>query len=251
MRLRLRRTTGATLPALLVTALVLFGAIALSPTAEFTALRGVLGLGQERLGEAPDVPRGEGQFRFTQTQPGSDEPVGYNPCRPIRIEVNPEGAPPGADELIDTSIRRTAAATGLQIEVVGETTDRDFARRHDGRLTRARPVLLAWAAEDEMPELEGDIAGVAGSTAVEVGPRRLGYVTGVVVLDASAFAAFAADPIGQNYGQAILDHEFGHLVGLIHVSSRRELMHGENVGVTSYGAGDREGLARLGGIDCW
>ena len=50
--------------------------------------------------------------------------------------------------------------------------------------------------------------------------------------------------------QAIVDHEFGHVVGLDHVHDPRELMNEDNVGLTTYGPGDREGLARLGAIDC-
>ena len=54
----------------------------------------------------------------------------------------------------------------------------------------------------------------------------------------------------QPYAQAILDHEFGHLVGLDHVHDKDELMNEENLGLTSYGPGDLEGLARLGDIAC-
>ena len=50
--------------------------------------------------------------------------------------------------------------------------------------------------------------------------------------------------------QAIVDHEFGHLVGLDHVDDPGELMAEVNIGRTSYGPGDLEGLARLGAIPC-
>ena len=50
--------------------------------------------------------------------------------------------------------------------------------------------------------------------------------------------------------QAIVDHEFGHLVGLDHVTDPGELMAEVNLGRTSYGPGDLEGLARLGAIPC-
>ncbi len=249
MRFSRRRTTNPVLPALLVTTVVMAALVAFSPGAQFSALRGVLGWDQDRLGEAPDVPRGQGSFEFSRTQRGG-EPVGYNPCDPVRLVVNPEGAPAGYEVLLDTAIRRTSAATGLQLELVGTTDDRDF-ERHLGGPSQTPPVLVAWASEQEFPELADDVAGAAGSTAVKVAPGRLGYVTGVVVLDREAFATYATNPMGQRYAQAVLDHEFGHLVGLSHVQDRGELMHGENVGVTSYGPGDREGLARLGSIDCW
>ena len=50
--------------------------------------------------------------------------------------------------------------------------------------------------------------------------------------------------------QAIVDHEFGHVVGLDHVSDPGELMYQSNVGMTDYGPGDLEGMARLGSIPC-
>lgn len=250
MRFFRRGPTNPVLPALLVTTVVMAALVAFAPGAEFSALRGVLGWDQERLGSVPDVPRGQGSFTFSRTQSDGKEPVGYNPCDPVRIEVNPDGAPAGYEVLLDTAIRRTNAATGLRLELVGTTDDRDFERRFTGPDRTPPPVLVAWADEQEFEELTDDVAGAAGSTAIKVAPGRLGYVTGVMVLDRDEFAAYG-DPVGQRYAQAIVDHEFGHLVGLSHVKDRGELMHGENVGVTSYGPGDREGLARLGSIDCW
>ena len=49
---------------------------------------------------------------------------------------------------------------------------------------------------------------------------------------------------------AVLLHEFGHVFGLAHVHSRSELMNAHNVGRTTLGAGDREGLRLLGQGPC-
>ena len=76
------------------------------------------------------------------------------------------------------------------------------------------------------------------------------YVTGSVVLDQEVFDDLDDDPDAQSVAQGIVDHEFGHLVGLDHVDDPRELMHREQAGMTSYGPGDLEGLARLGSIRC-
>ena len=46
-----------------------------------------------------------------------------------------------------------------------------------------------------------------------------------------------------------MDHEFGHVVGLDHVDDPAELIQ-YNMGVTAYGPGDLEGMARLGSIPC-
>ena len=226
---------------MLVTSVVVFAFVVLAPTSEMGALRRLVGLGGDRLDAAPVVPEGPGSYRFMQTQPQSNKPVGYDPCRAIEVEVNPQGAPEGYDELVDTAIAHTSGATGLRFERVGLTD------RRPPKLATARrqAVLVAFATSDEVPELAGDVAGIGGSTAVERGFRDRRYVTGQVVLDAEVF-----EDIPDADAQAIVDHEFGHLVGLDHVDDPRELMYADNVGLTSYGPGDLKGLARLGNISC-
>jgi hypothetical protein len=164
----------------LVTSVVVFTFVVIAPTAEMQDLRRLVGLGGERLDAAPVVPDGPGSYKFMQTQPRSDEPVGYDPCRVIEVEVNPEGAPEGYDELVDTAIAHTSAATGLRFEQIGLTD------RRPPKLTTARrqPVLVAWATSDEVPDLAGDVAGIGGSTAVErdaardVAQASVGTLTG-------------------------------------------------------------------------
>ena len=243
-----RRGTNPTLPGLLITALLLGGFFMLSPSENAETLRRLVGVGDRPLGVPPLVRTGDGSFEFALTQPGSDEPVGYDPCRVIQVAVNPEGAPEGYDELVDTAIARTSEATGLAFERVDDTSDRNFTDRWTRFGSQRPPVLVGWATPEEVPDLEGDVAGVGGSTAVGTGNGRRFYVTGMVVLDAGQFADFDDDE--QPFAQAIVDHEFGHLVGLGHVDDAGELMNEDNLGTTSYGPGDREGLARLGRITC-
>lgn len=244
---RRARRGNPVLPGLLISALVLGAVVAVSPDENMRTLRRLVGVGAERAGSLPFLADGDGSYAFTMTQRGSREPVTYDPCRVIEVAVNPEGAPVGYDELVDTALRRTGEATGLAFQRVGTTDDRDFSTR-GSRLGGRPPVLVAWATADEVPDLAGDVAGLGGSTAVDPGTGRLRYVTGIVVLDRDQFAAFDADELV--YAQAIVDHEFGHLVGLDHVDDPGELMNADNLGVTSYGPGDREGLARLGRVDC-
>ena len=241
---RRSRRNGPVLPALLVTVLALTVAIAFSPGDETRQVRRLLGFDDARLGVVPEVPRGVGSHSFMQTQPLSDEPVGYDPCREVEVVVNPEGAPANHQSLVRTGLARVSAATGLKFVLKGETDVRDVM---DTRSARRRPVLIRWATEQEVPELAGRVAGIGGSLAVERA-GRLRYVTGQVILDRDVYAAFG--PVDLPQAQAIVDHELGHLVGLGHVEDEGELMHVENVGLTTFGPGDREGLARLGSIPC-
>jgi hypothetical protein len=229
---------------LLVTAVLLTAVVALSPAENMLAIRRLIGFDDDRQAAAPPLPQGTGSYEFLQTQRGSDRPVAYDPCRPIEVVVNPEGAPDNYDELVATGLAHTGAATGLKFTRVGITDARNVTTSGPAR---RRPVLIAWATPEEVPELAGEVAGIGGSVAVgPPGPTR--YVTGRVMLDRDLFASFdAAEAVTT---QAIVDHELAHVVGLGHVEDPGELMYEHALERTAYGPGDREGLARLGSVDC-
>jgi len=238
------------------TFLLLVGYILLAPSESSEAIRRSLGIGDGRLVAAPVVPEGTGSYAFRHTQEGSDEPVGYDPCQPIEVTVNPRGAPDNHDDLVDTGLRHISEATGLKFVRVSDTNDRDV---HHGGVPRRRPVLIAWATPEEEPALAGNVVGIGGSIASGP-PGRQRYVTGSVILDRDHFASLSSSvpSVGrdgdwdweQDLGQATVDHELAHVVGLAHVEDHGELMHPSSMVRTTFGPGDREGLARLGAIDC-
>ena len=232
-----RRGIGPVLPGLLITALILGGVIAVSPAHSMQKVRQLVGLGTEY---------GEGEYAFMTVQPETGDPVGYRTCEPIDVVVNPDGAPGNWSDLVDTAIDHISEPTGLEFVRVGTTRMRDFERSYDPSSGTYPPVLVAWATADEVPELEGDVAGIGGSAATALTTRDAHYVTGQVVLDADDFG----DIRSPHAAQAIVDHEFGHLVGLDHVADPNELMHAENTGQTSFGPGDLEGLSILGDLAC-
>lgn len=202
----------------------------------------LLGTSPERLLPARDIPSGPGEFSFMATQPESDDPVGYDPCQVIEVALNVEGAPEDAQHLVETAIDNTSQATGLRFEFIGTTEDRDFEN-----MGMDDPVLVMWSDEDEAPDLAEEIAGVGGSYRVSpFGGGKQRYVTGFVILDRDAYDDMRSGAMRQ----AIVDHEFGHLVGLGHVDDPRQLMHERGGFVTAYGDGDLAGLAQLGAIDC-
>ena len=83
-------------------------------------------------------------------------------------------------------------------------------------------MIIGFADEDELEELAGDVAGLGGSVGVRGSLGRDYLVTGSIALDSDVFddGLFGGDR--QNL-QAIVDHEFGHLVGLGHVKDPGEL----------------------------
>lgn len=237
-------TRRGAVPAAVVVVLLVGSALAVAPAA--APLRALLGL--EDRGDVPAYEAGTGSYSFLATQPGTDEPVGYDPCQVLEVEVNPDGAPGDHRELVEDAVRRLGAASGLRIEVVGETDLRSAQHDRATREGAAPPVLVTWAGEDDDAELAGDVLGYAGSSSVTFGSRTR-YVTGQVVLDAPDFRTLADEPAGRALRESVVVHELAHVLGLGHVDDRGELMHPET-GALDLGPGDREGLARLGSIPC-
>ena len=110
-------------------------------------------------------------------------------------------------------------------------------------------MIIGFADSEEIGGLAGDVAGLGGSVATRDSLGRDYFVTGSIALDTAVFHD-ASDGQERTNLQAIVDHEFGHVVGLDHVDDPAELMYESNVGTTDYGPGDLEGMARLGSIPC-
>jgi hypothetical protein len=246
---------GRRVTVLLVTGLICVPAVVLVLGQQGLAV-GVNGISR-RTGHGPAVaPPPTGAYAFMAHQPGSpDEPVTYDPCRPIHVVENDLWPSASNRRLVDDALHRVAAATGLRFVRDGST---DELPRHD-RPTEdpvrygpgPSPVLIAWTSFGQDPGLRGKVAGLGGST-----PRRdpvtgrLTYVTGTVALDSPDVHGLLTRPDGYALARAILMHELSHVVGLTHVPDDREIMSPENHGLTSWGPGDRRGLALLGEGRC-
>jgi hypothetical protein len=202
---------------------------------------GLLYLGRHELGLAA------GTYSFDLTQDSDPTaPVGYDPCQPISYVVNAELAPPDGQLVIDQAVGEVAKATGLRFTFAGTTSQ---TSRSGG--PQEATVLLEWSTPELVPELAGEVVGLGGSLSVAdrvTGVRR--YRSGAVTLDAPAVADLLAGADGLARARAVVMHELGHVVGLAHVDDEHELMNEHNIGRTTFGPGDLEGLARLGEGPC-
>jgi len=240
---------------LLISVAVLAAIILWAPAEGPAGLRRLLGIGEEPLGDPADVPPG-GTYAFLEHQPADpDEPVAWDPCDEIHYEINPDGAPDDAADtegFVADAVEVVAHYTGLEFVYDGRTDRRpEWDRQFVPSLGRHEPVLIAWATEDEVGQLEDDVAGVGGAVAVPVEPDGwLRFVTGGVTLDSDAFDEIDSIFGDDGEGRAILLHELGHLVGLDHVDSPDELMFADNVGRREFGTGDLNGLVALGKGRC-
>lgn len=244
-----------TLAVWLITVAVLLALVTLWPGVVPTPVRKLVGLGPDRLSPPVVAEKASARsYRFLAHQRGApDEPVTYDPCRPIEVVLNPQGAPPDAEQLVLQAMSRVHQATGL-VFVYRGTSDRRPGWRAPlvpMGSPGGSPVLVSWATEDEVPQLAGSVAGLGGSTRVTTDGGLLHYVTGQVTLDRDAFAQIAQRSNGQSQEQAILYHEFGHLVGLDHVPDPHQLMYASNTGQLDFAPGDLAGLARLGKGQCF
>jgi hypothetical protein len=242
--------------ALLISAVILAVIVLWAPADGPAGLRRLFGLGDDHpLGDPADVPPG-GTYAFLAHQPGRpDDPVAWDPCKEIHYEINPDGAPDDADDTEDfvaEAVHVVSHWTGLHFVYDGRTDRRpEWDRQFLPALGAQEPVLIAWATEDEVHQLEDDVAGVGGAVPAPVQPEGwLRYITGEVTLDSDAYAHIDGVFGDGGEGRAILLHELGHLVGLDHVDSPKELMYGDNVGMPDFGTGDLNGLVRLGKGRC-
>ncbi len=202
----------------------------------------------------PAVPvTSSGRYAFVNSDDGV--PIGYDPCRPIRYVVRPDGAPAVGTEVVEDAIAQISAATGLSFVDAGSTVEAPALHRTliqpelygDGWA----PVLVAWSTAVEVPELAGDVAGVGGS-AVVPGATGGGHwlAAGRLVLDSTDLGAILALPDGYVQVRAIIMHELAHVVGLDHVDDPTELMNPSTTGILALGPGDRQGLALVGAVAC-
>lgn len=201
-----------------------------------------------RLAALPASVPGEGGFSHLVT--GDDgRPATFDPCRPVRWVLRPDGMPVGGEQVLRDAVAEVARSTGLRLLFDGETDEapsQERPQRQPERYgDRPAPVLVAWTTEFESPALTGSQVGL-GVTSWTGDRERL--VTGQVLLDRKDLTT-RQGRVGPLAASTVL-HELAHVVGLGHVDDRRSVMNATVLGRTSFSPGDLRGLRELGSGPC-
>lgn len=192
-------------------------------------------------------------FTFTQAaDPGS--PVAWDPCEPVDVAVNLNGTPAAELDLIQLALNRVAAATGLTVRDAGLTT---LINEDDLRVGQeGTDIIFAFSSRRQNPTLarvpEDNVVGYATFGSGPEDPMGWSWPTpGMVVINWPEVATMTGGPTGQRV--SVYMHELGHAFGLGHANSPRQVMHAQMTRTNTHGgwgAGDAEGLRRLGQGRC-
>jgi hypothetical protein len=183
--------------------------------------------------------------------------IRWNPCRTIHYRVDVAHAPKGALTDVRTAVKRVAAATGLKFFYDG-TTKKIPQRTYGTSLdpTTAVPTLvIAWAApgkgtgHSDLLSSDNRVLGVGGYRAYAwrhgSAVHKLRILAGFAVLSTRSNSLKAGFGSGPDRGGLLL-HELGHAVGLGHTKDKSQIMYPELGPYSTYGAGDRTGLRKVG-----
>jgi hypothetical protein len=221
------------------------------------AVAGAIVVGADRATSPARTGVGDGPgFAFLQGTAAG--PFRWNPCEPIHYQWNPSQAPAGAVEDLQEVVRRLEDDTGIDFVDDGSTsrTDRQQQRwdytSPDPDDDSPLPVLVTWVSPEEFRRYANPRVYAGVGIAVPLDEYGV-YESGLIVMNADGSLVPGFD--GRFSHGPILQHEWGHVLGLAHVGSPSELMWSSEVdgaaeypdfSVTDWGEGDLRGLQRLG-----
>lgn len=206
------------------------------------------------LPPTPPVPPESSTYGWIATQDDGVTPVLYSPCRPIHWVVRPDNMPIGGLKLLTDAIAEVSRLTGIAFVYDGVTDEPPSEHRPayqpDRYPDRWAPVLVAWATPEEVPDFGDDVLATGGSVGYRTPSGDEAFVTGEVRLDSvemdDAIIHKRLDLV-----HAVLLHEFGHVMGLDHVSDSQQLMYPEaQLTLTELGTGDIDGFGFAGQGAC-
>ena len=191
------------------------------------------------------------------------KPVRWDPCRTIYWVENSENAPAGSHELLVKAFREIEIRTGLNFSYWGNTNEQYGPDRLPlNRLYRSldsewNPVLVTYLDGPDFKRAlaasgnrkDERTAAFAGPVSAWSGNQNSVYVSGSVTVSVPSYKE-SLGYWGKNMVYSIFLHELGHLIGLNHVESRKELMYPISDGKAKFGPGDLKGLALAGQAKC-
>ena len=217
-----------------------------------------------------EAPRGNGtEYSFLHFDE-SGNPITWDPCMQISYVINSENMPSNGKELIQSAADSVSTHSGLKFVYIGDSNEAPTYPRqpyqpsiYPSQKKSWAPVLVSWLTDDEFKmalekqDLTNEAIGFAAPDIAYtddyfnrkelLGPTY--FVSGTVTLNSNWFDSKQALS-NPDEARAVIMHEFGHLVGLDHVTSESQLMSSENNGQIDFGDGDLTGLAKLGSGSC-
>lgn len=219
------------------------------------------------LAPMPDADAAGSRYDVSNwTDPsGHTHRVRWNPCQTITFAVNPKlagrsaAARASAVEDVQQAFRRVGKRVGIDFAYAGRTDEipRDGASQSWSSRQKAAEVVVAWVDQDRAATRSNLIGKSGGRYPSGVGGWMMRYSAdqyqaaigrGFVVLNADHNRLYARGFGSGTTRGALLLHEIGHVMGLGHVGTTRELMYPTMLerGSSNYKRGDRTGLAKVG-----
>jgi hypothetical protein len=182
------------------------------------------------------------------------EPYRWDPCSPIRYQVDLGSMPESTLEDVREAVRRTSNATGLRFEFTGLVNESpihivnaaDFVDAVPMEGLAWSPLTIAFVSRRVVHKL-GAQRALGAAFPVTTRMDRAQYVSGLIVINVDAGLA-PGFSLGPSVGPTIL-HELGHIVGLAHVLNPFQLVSPSPIRV-DWGNGDTAGLRELGQGPC-
>ncbi len=174
----------------------------------------------------------------------------WDACRgPITWRFGTGNAPKGALNQVKGAFARVHAATGLDFRYLGTT---DVTPKPSGAPASGADLVIGWIGRSAFTDQYGGAVGVGGATyyssyRLANGDRVNRAAQGGVVLNAG-FNDDLTNGFGSGFTWGeVLMHELGHVIGLSHVDSTKQLMYPSITrGLARFGAGDLNGFRKVG-----
>jgi hypothetical protein len=189
-------------------------------------------------------PRGRAsQHRFLY-----DQRTRWDSCRAVRWKFNDSLAPRHGLRQVQAAVRRIHAATGLEFDYRGKT---DHRSNPYGDHIAGAAVVVGWRSARTFQRYVGSpqVVGLAGQrflTGFRDSDGRVSKTQQAGVILNAGHHLRGGFGTGTTWGEVIV-HELGHVVGLDHSGSRKQVMYYATTAYdASLGKGDLAGMRALG-----